>query len=159
MPLLSASLIAPSKAQLPTLLVVDFERRAIDTRDFPPIIDAGHIHRSVAHYETHVESCLAVMNSICCCCGLFVWSSSSAVVLKSDLVVVAALKNQVINLTCLDYCGQEIDEYCFCLPCHYSMKQKKVPKFSSLNKINVVMGQNYPPVLETCTLIEEMLIA
>ena len=70
----------------------------------------------------------------------------------------AALKNQVINSTCLDYCDQEIDEYCFCFPCHYSMKQKKIPKFSSLNKVNIIMCQNYPSVLETLTLVEEMLI-
>ena len=158
-PPLSFSPIASSKAQLPTLLVGDFERRAIDTRDFPPTIDAGHICRSVACYETHVESCLTIINGICYCCALFVWPSSLAVILKSDPVVVATLKNQVINLTCLDYCGQEIDEYHFCLLCYYSMKQKKVPKFSSLNKINVIMCQNYPPVLEILTLVEKILIA
>ena len=128
-------------------------------RDFPSIIDAGHICCSVACYETHVESCLAIMNSVCCCYRLFVRPSSLAVVLKSDPVVVSALKNQVINLTCLDYCGQEIDEYCFCFLCYYSIKQKKVLKFSFLNKVNIVMCQDYPPVLEILTLVEEMLIA
>ena len=128
-------------------------------RDFLPTIDAGHICRSVAYYKTHVESYLAVINSVCCCYGLFVWPLSLAVILKSDLVVMVALKNQVINLTCLDHYGQEIDEYCFCFPCHYSMKQKKVPKFSSLNKVNVIICQNYPSILETLTLVEEMLIA
>ena len=99
------------------------------------------------------------MNSVYYCYGLFVWLLSLAIVLKSILVVMAALKNQVINLTCLDHFGQEIDEYCFCFSCHYSMKQKKVPKFFSLNKINIVMCQNYLPILETLTLVEEMLIA
>ena len=92
LPPLSASPIASSKAQLPTLLVGDFERRAIDTRDFPPTIDTGHIRRSVARYETHVESFLAVINGVYCCCGLFVRPLSLAVILKSDPVVVAALK-------------------------------------------------------------------
>ena len=159
LPPLFASPIASSKAQLPTLLVRNFERRVINTRDFLLTINAGHICCSIACYETHVESCLTVINGVCCCCGLFVWPLSLAIVLKSDPIIVVALKNQVINLTCLDHCGQEIDEYRFCLPCHYSMKQKKVPKFSSLNKVNVVMCQNYPPVLETLTLVEEMLIA
>ena len=92
LPPLSALPIASSKAQLPTLFIGDFERRAIDTRDFPPTIDAGHIRCSVACYKTHIESFLAVMNGVCCCYGLFVRPSSSAVVLKSDPVVVAALK-------------------------------------------------------------------
>ena len=156
LPPLSASPNASSKAQLSTLPVGDFECKAIDTKDFSSTIDARH---SVARYETQIKSCLAVMNGVCCCCEFFVWPLSSAVVLKSDPVVVAALKNQVINLTYLDHCGQKIDEYYFCLLCHYSMKQKKVSKFSSLNKVNVVMCQNYPPVLETLTLVEEMLIA
>ena len=159
LPPLSIAQIASSKAQLLTLLVKDFEHRTIDTRDFLPIIDVGHICHFVAHYKTNVKSCLAVMNGVCCCCGFFVWPSLSAVILKFDPVVVAALKNQVINLTCLNHCGQEIDEYCFCLPCHYLMKQKKVSKFSSLNKINIVICQNYPPILETLIPVEEILIA
>ena len=159
LPPLSASPIASSKAQLPTLFVGDFECRAIDTRDFPPTIDARYIYRSVACYETHVESYLAVMNGVCCYCGLFVWPLSLAVVLKSDPVIMAALKNQIINLTCLNHCGQDIDEYRFCRLCHYSMKLKKVPKFSSINKVNIVICQNYPPILETLTLVEEILIA
>ena len=92
LPLLSALPITSSKAQLPTLFIRDFERKAIDMRDFPPTIDAGHIRCSIARYETHVKSFLAVMNGVCCYSGLFVWPSSLTVVLKSDPVVVAALK-------------------------------------------------------------------
>lgn len=39
------------------------------------------------------------------------------------------------------------------------MKQKKVPKFSSINKINLVICQDNPPILKTLTLIEKILIA
>ncbi len=158
LPRLSAAPTAPLK-QLPTLLIKAFKRRVIDTNEFPPIIDAGHIRRSVARYERHVESCVAVMSGVCCCCGLFVSSSSSVVVLRSDPVVVAALNKEAINMAFLDHYGREIDEYRFCYSYFNIFKQKKVPKFSSVNKENVVMCQDYPPALEALTLVEVMLIA
>ncbi len=159
LPRLSTAPTAPLKSELPTLLIKAFERRVIDINDFPPIIDAGHIRRSVARYERHVESCVTVMSGVCYCCGLFISSLSSVVVLRSDPVVVAALDKDAINMAFLDHCGREIDEYRFCYSCFNILKQKKVPKFSSVNKVNVVMCQDYPPALEALTLVEEMLIA
>lgn len=126
--------------------------------EFPLIIDAGHICYSIVHYKIQVESYLAIMNNVCCYYGLFVQSLPLAVILRSDPVIVAALNNHVINLACLDYYDQKIDKYRFSFPCFHLMKQKKVRKFSSLNKINVVICQDYPPVLKTFTLVEEMLI-
>lgn len=159
LPPLSTTLTAFSKVWLPTLLIRDFEYRAINIRDFPSTIDAGYIRYSITYYETHVESCFAIINSVCYYCGLFIQPLSWAVVLKSDLVVVTALKNQVFHLNCFSHCGEEIDKYCFCFPCYCLIKQKKDPKFSFLNKVNVIIYQDYPPILETLTLIEEILIA
>lgn len=62
-------------------------------RDFPPIIDAGHICHFVTCYETYNESCFAIINDVCYYFKLFVWPLSLAVILKSDPVVVIALKN------------------------------------------------------------------
>lgn len=140
------------KVQLLTLLIKVSERKATT-------LDAGHICCSMAYYENHVESWVAVINNICCYCGLFIWLSLSVVVQRSDPVIVTPLKQHVINLACLDFCGKKIDEYCFCLPCYRLIKQKKVPRFPFLNKVNIVMYQDYPPILETLTLVEEMLIA
>ncbi len=159
LPRLSAAPTTPLKSQLPTLLIKAFERRVMDTHEFLPIIDVGHIHRFVAYYERQVESCVAVMSEVCCCYRLFVSSLSSVVVLRFDPIVVAALDKNAINMAFLDHCGREIDEYRFCYSCFNILKQKKVPKFSSVNKVNVVMCQDYPPTLKALTLIEEMLIA
>ncbi len=150
---------ASLKSQLLTLLIKTFEHRVIDTHKFLPMVDTGYIRRSVACYERHVESCVAVMSRVCCCCGLFVSSLSSVVVLRSDPMVVVALDEDAINMAFLDHYGREIDEYQFCYLCFNILKQKKVPKFSSVNKINVVMCQDYLPALEVLTLVEEMLIA
>ncbi len=139
LPRLFAASTAPLKSELPTLLIKAFKCRVIDTNEFLPIIDAGHIRRSVARYERHVESCVTVMSRVCCCCRLFISSLSSVVVLLSNPVVVAALDKDAINMAFLDYCGREIDEYRFCYSYFYILKQKKVLKFSSVNKANIVI--------------------
>ncbi len=74
-------------------------------------------------------------------------------------MVVAALDKDIINMAFLNYCGWEIDEYEFYYLCFNILKQKKVLKFSSVNKVNIVMCQDYPPALEALTLVKEMLIA
>ncbi len=147
------------KSQLLTLLIKAFERKVIDTNEFSPIINTGHICCFVVHYKRHVESCVTIMSEVCCYCRLFVSSSSSVVILRSNPVVVAALDKDVINMAFFNHCGREIDEYWFCYLYFNILKQKKVPKFFSVNKINVVMCQDYPPTLEAFTLVEEILIA
>lgn len=114
---LSATPIASSKTKLSTLLIKTFEPRNINISEFCLTIDAGHIFYFVTCFKIHVKSCLLIMNGVCCYCGLFVWPSSLAVILRSNFIVVTALNNHVINLACLNYCGQKIDKYHFCLPC------------------------------------------
>ena len=94
-----------------------------------------------------------------CCCGLFVSLLSLAIVLRSNPMIVTALDKNAINMAFLDYCGREIDEYQFCYSFFNILKQKKIPKFSSVNKINTVMYQAYPPALKVFTLVEDMFIA
>lgn len=123
------------------------------------IIDARYIYHFVAYNKIHIEFCLIVMNSVCCCYRLFIQPLLLAIILRSNLDIVATLNNYVINLAFFDYYYQEIDEYCFCLLCYHLMKQKKILKFSFLNKVNVIICQNYLHIQETPTLVEKMLIA
>ncbi len=74
-------------------------------------------------------------------------------------MIMTTLDKDAINMAFLDYCSRKIDKYRFCYSCFNILKQKKVPKFSSVNKVNIVMCQDYPPALEALTLVEEMLIA
>ena len=90
---------------------------------------------------------------------LFLSSLSSIVVLRFDPVVIAALDKDAINMAFLNHCGREINEYRFCYLCFNMLKQKKVSKFSSINKINVITCQDYLLALKGLTLVEEMLIA
>ncbi len=122
LPWLSATPTAPLKSQLPTLLIKAFKRRVIDTNEFSPIIDVGHICCSVVCYERYVECCIAVMGKVCYCSGLFISSSSSVVVLRSDPMVVIALNKDAINIAFFDHYSQKIDEYRFCYLCFNILK-------------------------------------
>ncbi len=159
LPQLSATSTAPLKSQLPTLLIKTFKCRVIDTNEFPPIIDVGHIRRFITCYKIHVESCIAVMSKVSYYCKLFISSLTLVVILRSNPVVVTALDKNAINMAFLNHCGREIDEYRFCYLCFNILKQKKVPKFFSVNKVNIVICQDYPPALEALILVEKMLIA
>lgn len=120
--LLSAALTAFSKAQSPTLLIKAFKQRTIDLSEFVPTINAGYNCCSVRHYKTQGEFYFAIMNGVCCCCKLFDWLSLLAIILRSNPVVIAVLKNHVINLACVNYCGQNIDQYYFCLLYYHLIK-------------------------------------
>ncbi len=158
-PRLSTTPTAPFKSQFLTSLIKTFKYRVIDTNEFPPIIDTGHICRSVMRYERHVEFYIAVISRVCCCCELFVSLLSLIFVLRSDPMIVAALDKDAINMAFLNHCGWEIDEYRFCYSCFNILKQKKVPKFSSINKVKIILCQDNPPALEALTLVKQMLIA
>jgi hypothetical protein len=47
----------------------------------------------------------------------------------------------------------------FCKLCHGDILRSKIPRFSALNSVNVVMCHDYPAVLKNLTLAEECVIA
>ena len=69
------------------------------------------------------------------------------------------LDKDIINIAFFDYYGQKIDKYWFCYLCFNILKQKKVPEFFFINKINVVICQDYLLALGAPTLVEKILIA
>ena len=79
------------------------------------------------------------MSKICYCGRLFINSLSLVVVLKFDPIVVIVLDKNIINIAFFDYCDQKIDEYQFYYSYFNILKQKKIPKFFSINKINVII--------------------
>ena len=156
---LSTASIAFPTSQLPTFFIKAFKHRVINTNEFPLIIDAGHICHSVAHYKRYIKSYITIISRVYYYYRLFVSLLSSVIILRSDLMVMVALDNDVINMVFLNHCGRDINEYWFCYLCFYMLKQKKVSKFFFVNKVNVILCQDYPPTLEALTLVREMLIA
>ena len=136
---LFATLTGLLKSQLLTLLIKTFERRVIDTNEFIFIIDTGHIRYFVACYKRHIESCVTIINGVYYCCKLFVSLLLSIIVLRSDPMIVAVLDKNAINMAFFNYCSWKIDKYRFYYLCFNILKQKKVLKFSFVNKINIVM--------------------
>ena len=59
----------------------------------------------------------------------------------------------------LDRCGYENGAWSFCKLCYGDILRSKIPKFSALNSVNVVMCHDYPAVLKDLTLVEECVIA
>jgi hypothetical protein len=59
----------------------------------------------------------------------------------------------------LDRCGYENGVWSFCKWCHADILRSRIPKFSALNSVNVVMCDDYPTVLKDLTLVEECVIA
>lgn len=127
------------KTQFLTLLIKTFKCKAIDINKFSSTINIGYIYYFIACYKAYIKSCFFVINSIYYYYKLCIWPLSLTVVLRSDLFIVVVLNNHIINLTCFDYSGQKIDEYCFCLLCYHLIKQKKILRFFFLNKVNFIM--------------------
>lgn len=103
------------------------------------IIDLGHIYYFVAYHKIYFNSCFVVMNSICYSFGLFVVPLSLAIILRFNFIDVTILNNHIINLACLNYYSQKIDKYCFFFLYYYLIEKKKILKFSSLKKVNIII--------------------
>ncbi len=139
LPQLSAIPTDNLKSQSPNLLIKTFKFKVIDTNEFLSIRDVKHIHCFITCYQRHVKSCVTVMSRICYCCGLFIILLLFIIVLKSDPKVVTTLDKDKINMTFFDYYSREINEYWFCYSYFYILKKKKVLKFYSINKVNIVI--------------------
>ncbi|KAN0084818.1 hypothetical protein V8E54_001285 [Elaphomyces granulatus] len=59
----------------------------------------------------------------------------------------------------LDGCGYEDGYWAFCTPCHLDIVNGRIPKFSALNSVNVLMCHDYLEVLKDLTVVEEAVIA
>lgn len=126
--------------------------RVINTRKFHFTINAKYIYYSIVYYENYILSCLIIINDIFYYCKLIILVLSLIVVLRFNPIVIAAIKNCVINSVYFNHYGQDINKYFFYL------LQKKFPKFFYLNLVNVVICQDYPLVFESFILIKKLLI-
>ena len=130
------------------LLEEEFKRREKASQEFPPEISSSHIRTAVSRYED--EMLAATERSICSCCGRFV--SSADIYQVSD-------QDDRLHQMDLDQCGFHENSWDFCRLCYTAISQRRVPKFSASNFVNVTMCQDYPSALEDLTAVEECLIA
>lgn len=83
------------KPQLSTVLIKVFEHRVINIKQFPSIIDIGHIHCFVLCYKWYIKSYKAMINGICYYYRFFVYLLLLVVDLKLNFVIVTVLGKTV----------------------------------------------------------------
>lgn len=99
------------------------------------------------------------MNKIYYYCKLFVYSLLLAIVLRFNFLVAIVLDENIINITFFNYCRQKINKYRFYyLYFNHLVKQKKILKSFFINKINIIICQNYLLILKVLIFIEKILI-
>jgi hypothetical protein len=128
----------------------EFDLRMQASDIFPPVISLSSIRSSVARYE----NCIAAVSqeTSCCSCGRLVPLGDVRQISNNDPLL-QPLQGY------LDICGWNDGLWNACSPCYSALFRRSIPKFSSLNKINVSLCQCYPAILSDLTLPEECLIA
>jgi hypothetical protein len=140
---------ACSKAQ--ALLVDEFEAHQQAAQEFPPSISPFIIRSAVKSFIQSLED--ECNRRVCSSCGVFI-----------PFINTNALEDEDERLTLLktaglDNCGRQGASWLFCKSCYSDILSNKVPKFSALNSVNVLMCDLYPDILKDLTLIEECVIA
>jgi hypothetical protein len=133
------------------LLQEEFKLRKTASQDFPPDISPSHIRSAISKYEDAMTA--AYTKSICCSCGGFVPTTDIRKIGERNVDLLQPLEGH------LDQCGYHDGIWDFCISCHSAISKHKIPKFSFANSVNVTTCQQYPPVLDDLTPVEECLIA
>ena len=140
---------APFKAL--NLLVEEFNRHQSASEEFPPLISPATIRSAMKSFTDSLQSHRE--RRICSSCGVFS-PSSDTMTLHDDNHCLDELKR-----VGLDRCGYDNGVWSFCKSCYTDILRLKIPKFSALNSVNVVMCEDYPAVLKDLTPVEECVIA
>lgn len=101
------------KLQILIFFIKTFKYKAIDIKIFFPIIDAEYIYYFTTYYETYLKFWPIIINNVCCYYGMFVWLLLLAIILDSNFIIIVALNNYIINLTCFNHYNQKFDKYYF----------------------------------------------
>jgi hypothetical protein len=141
----------------PVQLIKDYEKRVRATAQFPPQISDSCIRDSISRFEDHMADAIAATQKICGSCGGFI--DQDVFELSKDDPLLQPFSIEPRLPLRLDSCALFENNYQFCRPCHTAIQQRRPPKFSALNAVNVSFCQDYPCVLKDLTLTEECLIA
>jgi hypothetical protein len=148
----------PSQSEvIPTQLIENHKRRQTATECFPQEISDSCIRGCLARYEDHISSIIKSTEKICGSCGRFI--EQHVLRLPELDLLLQPFRVDTDSSLRLDSCAKNGSDYLFCKPCYISISQKRPPKYSALNGVNVTFCQSYPGFLQELTLVEECLIA
>jgi len=133
------------------LLEKEFEHHRLASEEFPPSMSPGTIRTAINSFTQSIQS--HCERQACSSCGIFN-PTSDMMTLEDNNSCLSELKRAG-----LDKCGYTHGVWTFCKSCHTDILRTKIPKFSALNSVNVVMCDDYPTVLKDLTLVEECVIA
>jgi hypothetical protein len=128
----------------------EFQSRSVASNVFPPEISPKCIRTSIARYEKVISA--AAQRGVCSSCGKLLPTTDICSIGDNDKIL-DRLKGH------LDHCGRHGNTWDLCRSCLNALIRDKDPDLSSKNGINVTMCQDYPPVLEGLTPVEECMIA
>src|ERR1700735_4151387 len=142
---------------VPTQLIEDHRRRQAATARFPPEISNSCVRDCLARYQDHMSAVTAATERLCGSCGGFIEKDLSRLSVEDPLRL--PFRVDATSPPRLDSCSLDGTDYLFCHGCFNTIKQRKPPKYSALNAVNVSFCQDYPTALKGLTLTEECLIA
>ena len=142
---------------VPTQLIEDHRRRQAATARFPPEISNSCVRDCLARYQDHMSAVTAATERVCGSCGRFIEKDVSRLSVEDPLLL--PFRVDATSPPRLDSCSLDGTDYLFCHGCFNAIKQRKPPKYSALNAVNVSFCQDYPDALKGLTLTEECLIA
>jgi len=133
------------------LLLDEFNRDRKASQAFPPVISPGVVRSAVNSFRQSLLQ--RSERKICSSCGVFCPVSDIKTLHDEDSCL------EDLKRAGLDRCGYQDGFWAFCTPCHLDIVSGRVPKFSVLNSVNVLMCGDYPDILKDLTVIEEAVIA
>jgi hypothetical protein len=142
---------------VPTQLIEDHQLRQEATERFPPVILDSCLRDGLGFYQDHMSAVIAATQRVCGSCGRFIEKTVFRLSVEDPLLLPFGV--DATSPPCLDSCSLDGTDYLFCRGCVTAIKQRRPPKYSALNAVNVSFCQHYPAALQGLTLTEECLIA
>jgi hypothetical protein len=147
----------PPVTIVPTPLIEDHRRRQAATARFPSEISISCVRDCLSRYQDYMSAVTTAIERICGSCGSFIEKRVFRLPVEDPLLL--PFHTDAASTPRLDSCSLHGTDYLFCYACFTAIRQRKPPKYSALNGVNVSFCQDYPVTLLGLTLTEECLIA
>jgi hypothetical protein len=126
-------------------------------KDAPPNFPPATICSAIDSFKQSLVS--RSHRSVCSACGILYESANIKQLLDNEKCPISdrmwcRVILERLKTAGLDKCGYTYENgyWLFCPKCYTKTLQGKIPKFSALNYMNVVMCQDYPSALEECVI-------
>ena len=141
------------------VLIAGFAQREDAAALFPTSLTDTSTRDAVRRFQLHIDTVITNTNDVCVSCGLFISFGAGTVLTKVHPVFTFAVEAAIIIKDEFDCYGYSDAGFHFCESCYTMVVEKKIPKFGSINCINVSPCQKYTGVLKNLTVVGEAVIA